>query len=98
MWAKAPSQCSRTRAGATADGQAILELLVSPTLGEVDEAVVGEAFLQEIAKSSIPSDRMVEIWRDSGTLRVVRQSPVISKAGKILHLHRLQRIHCLSSS
>ena len=30
---------------------------------------------------------MTQMWRDSNNLRIARRPPVISRAGKILHLH-----------
>ncbi|MGZ8230911.1 MAG: hypothetical protein ACXWUS_14835 [Burkholderiales bacterium] len=72
----------------SAGGQPILELLVHPALGPLDEAAVGDAFLNDLAQGPYPAARMTQVWRDSGTLRVVRRAPLVSQAGKILHLHR----------
>jgi hypothetical protein len=72
----------------SAGGQPILELLVHPALGPLNEAAVGDAFLNDLAQGPYPAARTTQVWRDSGTLRVVRRAPLVSQAGKILHLHR----------
>jgi hypothetical protein len=68
-------------------GDPLLTLRVHPAVGEIDEARLREAFLDKLANGSAPSAPMARMWRDSGMLRVVRQPPVMSRAGKILHLH-----------
>jgi hypothetical protein len=72
----------------SAQGEPRLELLVHPALGPVDDAAVADAFLDELGKGPRSSARMAHLWRDWGTLSVSRRPPVISPAGKILHLHR----------
>jgi len=69
-------------------GQPILRLMVHPSLGPLDEAQIAEAFLSQLATGPAPAARMIQMWRDSNTFHVSRRPPVVSRAGKILHLHR----------
>jgi hypothetical protein len=68
-------------------GKPVMTLRVHPRLGLLAEEQVRETFLDRLAHASVVYSAMVEIWRDAGTLRVVRQAPAVSRAGKILHLH-----------
>jgi len=67
-------------------GEPILSLLVHPRLGSVDEAEVGRAFLESLGTGDGVSKIMGLNWRASNILRVVRQPPVSTGSGKILHL------------
>lgn len=70
------------------EGQPILELLVHPSLGELDESRVAEEFYSGLADLEVPgAAAMSQRWRDGKTIQVVRRPPAISCAGKILHLH-----------
>ncbi len=70
-----------------ADGQALLVLVAHPSLGPVDEEDLGRFFLNRLSAGSVSARGMVQMWRDSGTLRIARRPPTVSPAGKILHLH-----------
>ncbi len=70
-----------------ADGQALLVLVAHPSLGPVDEEDLGRFFLNRLSAGSVSARGMVQMWRDSGTLRIARRPPTVSRAGKILHLH-----------
>lgn len=72
------------------DGQPRVSLLVHPSIAQADEGQIAEQFLSELAAQSPASGLMVRLWRDSGTFRIVRRPPMISRAGKILHLHLSQ--------
>jgi hypothetical protein len=69
------------------DGLSRVAIVVSPRLDGVDEAEVVQTVLA--ALSSGPSYRgmMASIWRDAGTLRVVRREPVATESAKVLPLH-----------
>ncbi|MBL8293452.1 MAG: hypothetical protein JNN08_16510 [Bryobacterales bacterium] len=68
-------------------GETQLLLSVSPAVGAVDESRVAEVFLQRLTAISEVAAVMTRIWRDAGTVRVVRRPPAMSRAGKILHFH-----------
>ena len=68
-------------------GEPALVLGIHPSVGPVDEQRVAEVFLGRLSTSSAAARVMVQMWRDSGTLKVRRRPPIISRAGKILHLH-----------
>ncbi len=70
----------------TTDGLPILSLSAHPSLGPIDEDEIAECFLAELATTSAAARIMTQMWRDSNTFRVARRPPVVSKAGKILHL------------
>jgi hypothetical protein len=67
-------------------GEPLLRLRVHPRLGPVDEARLAAIFLDGLAASSTAAAVMVRMWRDAGTVSVVREAPAQSRAGKILHL------------
>ncbi len=71
----------------TASGVQV-ELRVDPAVGPVDEGKVREAVLAHLAAAAPENRLMVERWRRSGTLRVVRQAPRSTGASKILTLQR----------
>lgn len=71
------------------DGQPRLALRVHPDVGPVDSDTILREFCAAVdAVSSASADRL-RLWRDAGTLRVERKAPVVSRVGKILHIHRL---------
>jgi hypothetical protein len=73
------------------DGLSRVDVVVSPGLGAIDEDEVVETVLA--ALSSGPSYRgmMTSIWRDAGTLRVVRREPLATESAKVLPLHVVRR-------
>ena len=63
-----------------------VRLLVSPALGDLDPAAVGDAFLSAVGGGS-GGERLMELQlRGAGVLRVVREAPRRTASGKILHL------------
>ena len=68
------------------DGRASLRLLVEPAIGPIDEGRVKTVFIESLSRSSATGAIMGEAWRDGGYLSIERRSPIISDAGKILHL------------
>jgi hypothetical protein len=75
--------------GEGSDGQPFLEIRVHPRVGPLDGALVMDTFCSAISKNSSTWAERLRLWRDAGILRVSRQAPKTSKAGKILHIHRL---------
>jgi hypothetical protein len=64
-------------------------LVVSPGVGPLDERVVAEVFLAELARRRPPYRFMVEQWVRAGTLTVARTSPVPTARGKLLPFRTL---------
>ena len=69
------------------NGRTRLEVLVSPRVGELDPVEVIALVLAELGKGGDTNRMMAEVWRQRGTLRVVRESPHVSQGGKQLALH-----------
>src|SRR5262249_39948041 len=64
-----------------------LRLLVHPAVGAVDPAAVRDAFLTGVSQGTGGQRLMGLVWRDSDVLSVERRAPLVTAAGKILHLH-----------
>jgi hypothetical protein len=69
------------------DGLSHVSLLVSPRVGTIDEAAVQAAALDALGSRDLGHRMMAGVWRQSGTLRVVRQEPYATRTGKIQTLH-----------
>jgi len=65
-----------------------LSVLVSPRLGSVEPQRVIEAFLDDLRRRR-PKSSMAEIWRQAGTLRVLREPPRLTRGGKLLPFYAL---------
>ena len=66
-----------------------VSVVARPALGSLDEGEVVAAVIAYLAAT--PRNRlMADVWRDGGTLRLVRGEPTTSVAGKILPLHLVQ--------
>jgi hypothetical protein len=63
------------------DAQPRVTLRVDPAIGPVNADEIGEAFLKGIHAAGN------RLWRTPGFFRVVRQAPMTTGSGKILHLH-----------
>jgi hypothetical protein len=72
-----------------AQGLTKLGVAISPSVGEVDEQVVTELVLSELARGGDTNRMMAEVWRQGGVLRVRRERPHLTRAGKLLPLHML---------
>jgi hypothetical protein len=68
-----------------------LTIVVSPTVGDVDEAALIDCVLDEVSRDSPGADLARAVWRDAGTLRVRRQDPTWSTLGKLLSLRPAKR-------
>jgi hypothetical protein len=71
-------------------GVARYRLLVSPSVGALDERTVVETFLGALARQRSPYPFMVEQWRRGGVLTVVRQRPQRTPGGKLLPVRSLR--------
>jgi hypothetical protein len=72
------------------DGRPRLRLLVHPAVGPLDSKALTDTFLTAIGGGS-GAERVMELqWRQAGFLRVERRAPIVTAAGKVLHLYREQ--------
>ena len=69
------------------EGHTRLSVLVAPEVGEIDEAALVRTIVSELGKGKDTQRMMAEIWSQAGMLRVKRQRPHITAAGKLLTLH-----------
>jgi hypothetical protein len=69
------------------DGLTKVSLLVSPGVGDVDEAAVLDAALSGLASGPQHRSIMTDVWQGANTVRVVRREPYATSAAKILPLH-----------
>jgi hypothetical protein len=73
------------------DGMTRLVLRVSPTVGALDESAVRAALLEALEGFG-PVERLhVGLLRRAGTLRVSRERPLATPAGKVLPFHLVRR-------
>jgi phenylacetate-coenzyme A ligase PaaK-like adenylate-forming protein len=68
------------------EGLPKVSLLVSPSVGDIDEALVVRVALETLG-SAHGADKMANVWRHADTLRVARREPYATRAAKILPLH-----------
>jgi hypothetical protein len=62
-----------------------VSLIVSPAIGRIDEEAARETFLRELERDG--GIERVKTWRRASTVRIKRQWPIATKAGKILAFH-----------
>lgn len=55
-----------------------------PDVGTIDEDDVRAAFLAEIGRFSSLDAYMAQIWQRMGTVAIVREPPMATRAGKVL--------------
>ena len=72
------------------DGSTRFVLRVSPIIGEIDEAVVSAAFLEELGGNGPVDRHHAEMLRRVGAVLVRREAPVATTAGKVLPLDLLR--------
>jgi hypothetical protein len=70
------------------EGLASVQLVVSPRVGTLDERVVSTAVLDYLASRDRGHRLMAGVWRQSGTIQLVRREPEASGNGKIQALHQ----------
>jgi hypothetical protein len=73
------------------DSATRLVLRVSPSAGEMDEAVLSAALLEELGKGGLLEQYQAGAWRTAGTIEIRREPPLATQAGKVLPLHLLRR-------
>ncbi len=67
-----------------------LHLIVSPTIGAIDEGKLLLRFKEALRDSGAHGSRvMPHLWQQADTIRVVRREPVATAAGKLLPFHTL---------
>jgi hypothetical protein len=68
-----------------------LKLLVSPSLGEVNDGVVVDSFLRLLRNAEDSPESWaasgIEMWDQADTVRVVREYPLSTASGKIMPFH-----------
>lgn len=71
------------------NGLPVVSLVIAPKVGDLDEAQVVRGVLEFLRHRGLGETMMAEIWNQSGTLRIVRQEPHVTAAGKTLALQTL---------
>jgi len=72
-----------------AGGVPVVALVVDPSVGTLDDAeVLATAF--DFMRSERRNRLMADFWREAQTLRVVRRTPEMTAAGKILPLQLMR--------
>jgi hypothetical protein len=61
-----------------------LVLQVSPEVGEIDEDAIRTALLDELGRGSAVDQYQAGIWRNAQTIQIRRESPLSTRAGKVL--------------
>ena len=69
------------------DGSTRLVVRVDPSVGPLDEAAVCETVLGELRREDVVTQYHAELLERAGTLRVLRQPPIATAAGKVLPFH-----------
>lgn len=69
------------------DGLARVTLLMSPRLGDIDEAEAAELAMRTLAARNVGTGMMATIWQQAGTLRIERREPYATSSAKIQPLH-----------
>jgi len=68
------------------NGRMHLTLIVDPSVGPIDESSLLDFLTSELSRGSRNKRFMAGVWRDAGTLRILRAVPTASARGKILPL------------
>jgi hypothetical protein len=71
-------------------GQTHLSLIISPTVGVVDESDVVATVLGELRRAPHPGKLTAGVWSQANILRVKRMYP-ISSMGKVMTLHLMKK-------
>jgi hypothetical protein len=64
-----------------------LTLLVDPQVRLDDEAAIVDLLHEELGRGSVAGDLSQALWRQAGSVRIARRSPVWTQRGKLLPLH-----------
>lgn len=68
-----------------------LSVMVSPKIGNLDEAEVIKTVLDILKKEGDSQKVMAEVWFQAGTVRVRRDYPILAKSGKLYPLYILHK-------
>jgi hypothetical protein len=68
-------------------GEPRLRLAIDPSVGPLDDGVVVDTFIESISMNSPVNRMMGAMWKQSGFINVVRETPTATRAGKIQHIH-----------
>ncbi|MFC1979780.1 hypothetical protein ACFLVS_02795 [Chloroflexota bacterium] len=71
-------------------GQTHLSLIISPTIGAVDDDDVITTLLTELRRGPHPGKLAAGVWAQANTIQVKRMYP-ISKMGKVMTLHLMKK-------
>jgi hypothetical protein len=71
----------------TENGDPVLKLRIHPRIGDIDEQAVVDTFIQKISRGEGVNAVMGQAWHQGKFIQVVRQEPLSTRSGKILHLH-----------
>jgi hypothetical protein len=66
------------------------QLRVSPEVGQIDERLLLETFLNELGKQWSVYRWMIKIWRDTDVLQVQRERPATTPQGKVFPFRTLR--------
>lgn len=72
-----------------------LYLLASPALGPLDEEALRRTVLRELGDRHMRESygkTIQRVWENAETVQIVRRDPLLTGAGKVLHLHRDQGV------
>jgi hypothetical protein len=73
------------------DGQTRVSVLVSPSVGSLDDARVVDTVLAHLRRNGRVDAMMADAWKGAETLRVLRIAPHTTGASKVLPLHVARR-------
>jgi hypothetical protein len=71
------------------NGLPLVSLKIAPRVGRVDHGEVARAVLEYLRRQGCGEAMMADVWKQSGTLQVVREEPHVTSAGKIPALKTL---------
>jgi hypothetical protein len=68
-------------------GHTCMSILVSPSLGKIDETALVQCVLLELSRGNDSQRMMANIWSQAQLLLVKRLQPYTTRSGKLLPLH-----------
>ncbi|MDF1555056.1 MAG: hypothetical protein P1P84_18445 [Deferrisomatales bacterium] len=68
-------------------GRTRVSIVVRPEIGHIDQKRLIQTVLSALSQGQDSHRMMARIWSESGTLRVLREQPFVTTAGKVLPLH-----------
>jgi len=70
-----------------AGGRTWLDIVASPEVGRIQEQEIVRLVLSELERGNDTNRMMAEVWRQGGMLRLRRERPHVTRAGKLFPLH-----------